>query len=125
MAVTSYCAVADVQVYFQNLTFGENTPISSSKVNALIQTASAMINTALKGVYELPVTDETDLQTLKGIAARYVAGEIDEIQNPVSQSGQVKNRSLKKEALATLNDLVERKKTFSADISSITVFEKD
>ena len=125
MAVTSYCVVADVQVYFQNLAFGENTPISSSKVTSLIQTASAMINTALKGVYELPVTDETDLQTLKGIAARYVAGEIDEIQNPVSQSGQVKNRALKKEALATLNDLVERKKTLSADVSSITVFEKD
>ena len=125
MAIISYCSVSDVQNYFANTTFGENSPISSSKVTALIQNVSAMINAALKGVWVLPITAEVDLQALKGIAAKYVAGEVDEIQAPMSNNGQqVKNRALKKEAMAALDDLIARKKSLSADVASISVFKK-
>ncbi len=125
MAVTSYCTVEDVQVYFSNTVFGANSPISSSKVSSLITSTSALVNTSLQGVYELPITNENDLAALKGIVSKYVAGEIDDIQNPVSPEGVSKQRKLKQEALKDLNDLIEKKRMLNQDESSISIFEKD
>ena len=126
MAVTSYCSVADVQMYFANTVFGENSAISSAKVSALIANTSALVNTSLNGVYELPVTAETDLAALKGIVAKYVAGEIDDIQTPVATSdGVAKKRTLKKEAQQELDNLIEKKKMLKNDVGTISIFEKD
>ena len=120
MSVTRYCEAEDVQAYFSAVQFNENAAIDAEKLYILIGDASAYIDGQLRRVYKLPVTDETDVCILKGICARLVAGEVDDILNLVANNGTQKTRNLKQEGKTMLKEFCERSALLSNPQSRIT-----
>ncbi len=120
MSVTRYCEAEDVQAYFGAVNFTQNTALNSTKINRLIEDASSYMEGSLRVSYSLPITNETDLRILKGICARLVAGEVDDILNPVANNGTHKTRNLKQEGKTMLKEFCERSALLSAPESRIS-----
>jgi|GEM_PF-3933427 len=112
----AYATVAEVQNYFQNATFGTSDPISSTKVQFMLDSWEAMINMRLSLVCATPVTDSVISKVVKEVQVKFVANDIDNILrdrgNSVGKSNSVeKTRDLGKEANEKLNTLFEYLKT--------------
>ncbi|ACC98503.1 hypothetical protein Emin_0950 [Elusimicrobium minutum Pei191] len=105
----AYCTVSDVQAFFQNYQFGADEPVSSVKVNSLMEEWTARIDSVLRMRYVLPITEASDLSLLKQICSKYVAGDIDGIMNDgkssYMQKPEARNRDLKDEANTLLEEL--------------------
>lgn len=119
-----YCTVSDIQNYFQNAEFTENSQITSAKVTSLIGMRSNYINSILTRKYELPLEKTADLVIVKSICTKLVAGDLDEMLNfVVLKDGQRKGRNLKQEAIDDLNKILEGSITLSAPLSRIDTID--
>jgi len=116
----NYCTVSDIQNYFQNTEFTDNSQITATKVSSLIEMRSNYIDSVLTRKYELPLSKESDLVIVKSICTKLVAGDLDEMLNfVVLKDGQRKGRNLKQEAIDDLNKILEGSITLSAPLSRI------
>lgn len=116
----NYCTVSDIQNYFQNTEFTDNSQITATKVSSLIEMRSNYIDSVLTRKYELPLSKESDLVIVKSICTKLVAGDLDEMLNfVVLKDGQKKGRNLKQEAIDDLNKILEGGITLSAPLSRI------
>jgi hypothetical protein len=122
----SYCSPGDVLSFFSAFKAGASSPVSEQKINGLISQWSAYITGALRGKYSLPITDETDLELLRGICARLTAGDIDDITNDKSIGGAVvsKKRDLKGEALKMLEEFMGKSSVLNNDEAAIGYIER-
>ena len=90
----NYCTVLDIQNYFQNTEFTENSQITATKVNSLIEMRSNYIDSVLIRKYELPLEKTADLIIIKSICTKLVAGDLDEMLNfVILKDGQRKGRN--------------------------------
>lgn len=84
--------VSDIEGYFTGLKFASDTRPSRSQVVDWINTASALVYSALNDKYILPITNTVDLLQLKTLATTYVLAEVNFVlgkasTNVISQSG--------------------------------------
>ena len=101
-----YCAVTDVEAYYNGVDFDSTTYVTETEVTAFITQETSFIDANLKRKYSLPISDSDDLNILKLICAKLVVGTIDEIireKSPVE--GQERGRNYRKEALNLLKDV--------------------
>ncbi len=100
-----YCTIQDLEGYFLNKNFKCGDYLSSGKANDFIATDCAIINSALKTRYTLPLTNSDDLMILKMINEKMVVGTIDDIFREKDESGKFnRGRDTRKEA----NDLLKQ-----------------
>jgi hypothetical protein len=125
MSATRYCVAADVQAYFTSVQFTASTALDTDKLGRLIEDSSAFMDGSLRRVYPLPITNETDLRILKGICARLVAGDVDDILNPIATNGTHKTRDLKKEGKQMLQEFCDRAALLDNPQSRITCIVAD
>lgn len=115
--------VDEAKSFFQGIDFDTNSSINATKIHYLIAQWLAYIEGSLHGVYS-SITNENDMQIIRSICARFVAGDIDDILNATAVDGTRKTRDLKKEAKEMLNELRNRLLTLSGGpasrITSIT-----
>ena len=113
----------DVKSYFQGINFDNNSSVTVVKIATLVSQWSAYIESVLRGVYP-SITADSDKLLLRGICARFVAGDVDDILNATAVDGTHKTRNLKKEAKEMLEALRSRLHTLSGGpasrITSIT-----
>ncbi len=120
----NYCTVLDIQNYFQNTEFTENSQITATKVNSLIEMRSNYIDSVLIKKYELPLEKTADLIIIKSICTKLVAGDLDEMLNfVILKDGQRKGRNLKQEAIDDLNKILEGNITLSTPLSRIDTID--
>ena len=120
----NYCTVLDIQNYFQNTEFTENSQITATKVNSLIEMRSNYIDSVLIRKYELPLEKTADLIIIKSICTKLVAGDLDEMLNfVILKDGQKKGRNLKQEAMDDLNKILEGNITLSTPLSRIDTID--
>ena len=119
-----YCTVADVESYYNNVSFNDDGYVSGNECEAFIIQESAFMDMYLRKRYSLPVTDATDLLVLKMICAKLVVGTIDEIireKNPTDE--EERGRNYRRDALKILDKIISGEMTLAqAAVSSVMKF---
>ncbi|MBP5430134.1 MAG: hypothetical protein J6Y25_04570 [Elusimicrobiaceae bacterium] len=113
-----YCKKDDVKALFTGIDFDTDSGVGAWKIEDLIRLWTAYMDGVLRATYALPITDESDLQLLAMICARFVAGDIDEILNAQATDGTRKVRDLKSEAKTMLLSFRDRANTLASGPAS-------
>lgn len=101
-----YCSVQDLESYYLNKSFKCGDYLTNGKAQSFIEDDTALINSALKVKYSLPIIDTNDLIVLKVINAKMVVGTIDDIFREKTDDGKFdRGRDTRKEALAILTQI--------------------
>lgn len=101
-----YCTCQDLETYFLNKSFKCGDYLSTGKANDFIATDAAIIDSALKTRYTLPLTNTNDLMILKMINEKMVVGTIDDIFREKGEDGKFnRGRDTRKEALDYLKQI--------------------
>lgn len=101
-----YCTTQDLETYYLNKSFKCGDYLTSGKAESFIQDDYALINSALKVRYSLPITDTNDLIILRMINAKMVVGTIDDIFREKTDDGRFdRGRDTRKEALLFLTQI--------------------
>lgn len=102
----AYCTVQDLEAYYLNKNFKCGDYLTNGKAQSFINDDYALINSALKVRYSLPITDTNDLIILKVLNAKMVVGTIDDIFREKTDDGKFdRGRDTRKEALGILTQI--------------------
>ena len=72
MPYPALLTVADVESFYPTVKFSETTKPNTFQIEGWIEEATSAIYAAISNVYQIPVTDEDDLNVLKIAARAYV-----------------------------------------------------
>lgn len=73
----AYCALEDVQKLIKWFTFSTTSKITSTEITSeWIPEADTVIDSKLRRVYTVPITDADDIEILKYVSCRIVACEV-------------------------------------------------
>ena len=76
----AYAVRADIASEFKRISFtGSNPAVSEAEVDEFIVQAEAIINSAIRDEYALPITDTEAISVLKKITIDFVAYRVDKI----------------------------------------------
>lgn len=102
----AYCTVQDLEAYFLNKSFKCGDYLTNGKADVFIQMDAALIDSALKVRYNLPISNTNDLLILKLINEKMVVGTIDDIFRERTEDGSFdRGRDTKKEAVGLLQQI--------------------
>lgn len=118
----AYCAVADVQSIFKSMTFATDTKVTTTEItNTHIPQADSIIDSHLRKVYSVPLTDATDLVLLKHISMNLTAGIVGEILFETTNNPNENNpaRDRFERGMALLNQIISGEVTLVTSKSDV------
>lgn len=102
----AYCGVQDLEAYYLGKSFKCGDYMTNGKAESFIQMDAAIIDSALKVRYSLPIINANDLLILKMLNEKMVVGTIDDIFREKTDDGKFdRGRDTRKEALAFLTQI--------------------